>query len=236
MCRANGKSVTCPPQTVGGWLNVAQVQGRIVAAFCSVTGLRQAASVSLLLVSSMSLVGCGEQEEVSVAARPLRVRSERRMYDGAPPVIPHAPLGAACTACHAEHDRVVPGVGIAPANPHAQVEYSGATANCRQCHVFERTDDLFVENAFLGLRHPIRGDRFYEGAPPAIPHRTFMRETCLSCHSGPAARPEIRTTHPERANCKQCHMEQRVRDRQSDAPTELGRGRALESLFPIGRH
>ena len=28
------------------------------------------------------------------------VRADRRLYDGAPPVIPHAVFGAACSSCH----------------------------------------------------------------------------------------------------------------------------------------
>jgi cytochrome c-type protein NapB len=33
-----------------------------------------------------------------------------------------------------------------------------------------------------------------------------MRENCAACHTGPAAREEIRTSHPERTRCRQCHV------------------------------
>ena len=49
-------------------------------------------------------------------------------------------------------------------------------------------------------------------APPVMPHSAFMRENCLACHSGPAAREEIRTPHPERPRCGQCHVQQVTRD------------------------
>ena len=45
-----------------------------------------------------------------------------------------------------------------------------------------------------------------EGSPPVIPHKLFMRENCLSCHAGPSAPKEIRMSHPERVNCRQCHV------------------------------
>jgi cytochrome c-type protein NapB len=42
--------------------------------------------------------------------------------------------------------------------------------------------------------------------PPPIPHDLQFRENCLTCHAGPAAVAELRTRHPERANCRQCHL------------------------------
>lgn len=56
--------------------------------------------------------------------------------------------------------------------------------------------------------------RAYDGAPPAIPHavESLGRQDCLNCHregmdlqgGGMAAR----TPHPERTECRQCHVEQ----------------------------
>ena len=66
---------------------------------------------------------------------------------------------------------------------------------------------MFVANAFVGLRQDLRkGQRLTDYSPPVIPHKTFMRENCTACHTGPAAREEIRTPHPERARCRQCHV------------------------------
>ena len=39
-----------------------------------------------------------------------------------------------------------------------------------------------------------------------IPHDLQLRGNCLACHAGPAAVEEIRTAHPERTNCRQCHL------------------------------
>ncbi len=81
-------------------------------------------------------------------------------------------------------------------------------SRCRQCHIFAATDGSFVGNEFSGLRQDLRrGSRLNSVAPPTIPHKIFMRENCAACHSGPAAREEIRTTHPERTRCLQCHLQ-----------------------------
>jgi nitrate reductase cytochrome c-type subunit len=135
------------------------------------------------------------------------VRAERRAYDGAPPVIPHASFGADCSACHDTQGIAVEGVGFAPASPHEGTNTAGNTLRCRQCHVFHTTDDVFVESQFIALRQDLRaGDRLNPIAPPTIPHRTLMRENCVACHSGAAAREDIRTSHPERTRCRQCHV------------------------------
>lgn len=136
-------------------------------------------------------------------------RAERRLYDGAPPVIPHPPFGAACIACHHREGVAVPDVGFAPPSPHSSQALAGPMQRCQQCHIFQQTDQPYVDNSFAGLRQDLRaGRRLYGGAPPVMPHQVFMRENCAACHSGPAAREEIRTSHPERPNCRQCHVEQ----------------------------
>lgn len=134
------------------------------------------------------------------------VRANRRAYDGAPPVIPHPALGGTCVNCHAAVERIVPGVGIAPPNPHLRTLGMSDGSRCQQCHVFQTTDAEFTKNAFLGLPQNLRdGSRLYAHAPPVLPHALFMREDCASCHIGTTARPEIRCSHPERSNCLQCH-------------------------------
>jgi cytochrome c-type protein NapB len=155
--------------------------------------------------------GCGHSPPVadgpSVTLTSSKVRAARRLYDGAPPVIPLQPLNITCTECHTSTGKEAPPLGFAPANPHADTKGLGAAARCQQCHVFQRGEEVFRESDFAGLaQHFAKADRLYPGAPPVIPHRVFMRENCTSCHSGPAARPEIRCTHPQRANCRQCHV------------------------------
>ena len=135
------------------------------------------------------------------------VRAERRAYDGAPPVIPHAEFGIECMGCHNEQGVEVPDVGFAPPMPHAMTAGLSAISRCRQCHVFQPGEGVFVASTFAGLRQDLRrGDRLHELAPPTIPHQTFMRENCAACHAGPAAREEVRTSHPERVRCRQCHV------------------------------
>ncbi|RPI84070.1 MAG: hypothetical protein EHM42_07820 [Planctomycetaceae bacterium] len=157
-------------------------------------------------------LGCESQSSrKTVPLQPVsaRERALRRAYEGAPPVIPHPPLSGKCATCHTATGSEVPGLGIAPANPHAQTPGMSADARCRQCHVFAQTTDLFQPNAFVGASVTnLHGDRAQPQGPPRIPHDIFMRERCAACHSGPAARPELVCGHTERTNCRQCHLRQ----------------------------
>jgi cytochrome c-type protein NapB len=134
----------------------------------------------------------------------LAERATRRAFAGAPPVVPHpvdARRGdAACTACHG--DGLALGVQAAPRMSHAFM------ASCTQCHVERHASELTpreaIRSGFTRLDEPEGGERAWPGAPPVIPHGTRMRSDCLSCH-GPLGREALRTTHPERASCTQCH-------------------------------
>ncbi len=122
-------------------------------------------------------------------------RASRRIAAYAPPTIPHELYDSPCLDCHSGMEGV-------PAMPHREFP------NCRQCHVPRTTEELFRGNTLVPAREPRIGRRASPGAPPAMPHRRFMRENCLACH-GPQARPDIKKTpHPERAHCVQCHVEQ----------------------------
>jgi hypothetical protein len=150
-----------------------------------------------------------KDETVELTVTPTAARADRRLYDGAPPVIPHKPLNITCTECHTSSGKEVPPLGFAPANPHAATKGVSGTSYCQQCHVFRRAETTFreLETDFAGLRQEfVPSERLYPGAPPVIPHRIFMRENCTSCHSGPVARPEIVCKHTERTNCRQCHV------------------------------
>jgi hypothetical protein len=163
----------------------------------------------LFLMTFAGGAGCDSASTDNPPAAALTssaVRAERRLYDGAPPVIPHAPLNIKCVACHTDTGKDAPPLGLAPANPHAQTAGLSATSHCQQCHVFRKTEQAFAESDFCGLPQQFaKAERLYPGAPPVIPHRVFMRENCTSCHAGPVARQEIRCSHPTRANCRQCH-------------------------------
>lgn len=142
----------------------------------------------------------------------LSSRAANRAFDGAPPTVPHTMderHSHACLACHGE-GLVVPtqvGSGVVPrVAPKMSHELY---MQCSQCHVAsERTTVVFadsppLDSAFVAMR-TAPGDRFFPDAPPTTPHGTFMRGDCVSCH-GPLGDAGLRTTHPERANCLQCH-------------------------------
>ena len=172
----------------------------------------EALLLGALLALSAACTGSGE-ESVSVPGRSgaskttAAVRAERRAYDGAPPVVAHENLGSECAECHDAEGMAIDGLGFAPPSPHATTAGMSAISRCTQCHVFSVTDEVFTANSFAGLRQDLRsGARLNALAPPTLPHKDFMRENCAACHSGPAAREEIRTTHPERVRCTQCHV------------------------------
>ncbi len=164
-------------------------------------------TVLAAFVGVLFCAGCDSSEEV-VQAKPTshRERAGRRMYDGAPPVIPHKPLSGKCVTCHTETGSTRPPLGFAPANPHLKTVGMSEDSRCKQCHVFQETKDTFQDSVFATIAKDIRGSRAYPGAPPTVPHHQFMREDCAACHSREAARPELRCTHPERARCTQCHV------------------------------
>lgn len=130
---------------------------------------------------------------------------DNRAYPGAPPTIPHELLSekgigaSSCLQCHENGGYVEVFKAYAPISPHTDL------VNCRQCHVPVKTDGLFVGSNWKKTSHPDIGGAVLPGSPPPIPHDLQMRENCLTCHAGPAVPKEIRVSHPERANCRQCH-------------------------------
>lgn len=138
---------------------------------------------------------------------------EHRAWDGAPPMIPHpirddGPLE--CLACH--------GAGLVVEDRIAPIPSHERMTNCTQCHVvtdqrfgglptegaLEHAQQVGGLNRFGGFAWPARGTRAWVGAPPTIPHPTEMRTECVSCH-GATGHPGLRTSHPQRAACLQCH-------------------------------
>jgi len=149
----------------------------------------------------------------------LRERAARRALDGAPPVVPH-PIAqdsaASCLACH--------GVGLVVKDKVASKISHAAYTSCTQCHVPAvgpriPTSEIalrepLTENQFAGLNAPLKGTRAWPQAPPTVPHSTLMRSDCNSCH-GPQGLFGLRTPHPNRQACVQCHapgaeMDQRL--------------------------
>lgn len=135
----------------------------------------------------------------------LRARAERRAFDGAPPTIPHAiaQMGPPdCLTCHRTGARIAG--RVAPRMSHQVLE------SCTQCHVVASDPRPVAstppapDNTFVGVPSPTGGERAWPGAPPTIPHATTMRSECSSCH-GTLGQKGMRTTHPQRQSCTQCH-------------------------------
>lgn len=163
------------------------------------------------------LVGCSSStDETPMQPVSAAKRAERRLFPGAPPVIPHPPLSGKCVTCHTPTGSARPPLGLAPANPHTKTPGMSDESRCKQCHVFQTTQDVFVASTFEPLRvGSVHGPKAHSLAPPTIPHQHFMREDCAACHTGLASRPEIRCSHANRARCVQCHVHQLP-----DPPTE----------------
>jgi len=128
-----------------------------------------------------------------------------RAYPGAPPTIPHAIEsghdmgGNSCLQCHQNGGYVEKFDAYAPITPHADY------INCKQCHVPVVTSSSFKPYNWHKIDPPKAKQQALAGSPPIIPHSLAMRNNCLACHAGPSAPEEIRVTHPNRINCRQCH-------------------------------
>jgi nitrate reductase (cytochrome), electron transfer subunit len=174
-------------------------------------------------------MGVGDAPRSGVRARTLAHFRDLRAYPGAPPRIPHALSpdefrSMTCNSCHEDGGYSARFGAYAPVTPHPEFR------NCLQCHT---ADDGVVGVAAAGRltsgeSHDTRAPRpsaadfvaldwkttawpsinrrAMNGSPPAIPHTLELRGNCLACHAGPSTVAEIRTTHPERANCRQCHV------------------------------
>ena len=153
-------------------------------------------------------------------------RESRRAYDGAPPIVPH-PIAqdsaASCLQCHRQATRI--GDVVASASPHP--EYT----RCSQCHVSSKglgsrwnssKDDLHSGNQFQGNHRPKPTEQAYEHSPKTIPHTLHMRQNCISCHGELGTSP-IRTSHPERQSCTQCHV----------PGSQIDKRNFAESPFPL---
>lgn len=139
--------------------------------------------------------------------RSLKTYYNNRAYHGAPPSIPHdvadeRSMGEnSCLKCHQDGGFVTKYNAYTPVTPHPEYE------NCRQCHVPQKTNKLFKGTNFVKIAAPKVGvNKALVSSPPVIPHQIQLRENCLSCHAGPSAPKEIRVSHPERVNCRQCHV------------------------------
>jgi cytochrome c-type protein NapB len=130
--------------------------------------------------------------------RTLAVYYSRRASPGDPPFIPH-PIdasdesGRTCLACHIDGGWVPRFSAYTPVTPHPD------QVPCQACHEPQGAPSKTPRPA------PPRLPAVTPGTPPPIPHSLEMRENCRACHAGPGAVDELRTSHPEREACQQCH-------------------------------
>ncbi len=154
-------------------------------------------------------------------ARPRTLETYRslRAYPGAPPRIPHEvspeqSRATLCNACHAGGGYVPRHGAYTPVTPHPEF------SDCLQCHVPDAgavgvgvgavPADLslvgWAPADWVARDWPELDQRAMPGSPLWIPHELRLRENCLACHAGPGAVEEIRTTHPDRTDCRSCHV------------------------------
>jgi len=160
----------------------------------------------------------------------VAMRAERRAYDGAPPMIPHAINShsvKSCVACHGKETNLVIAEKRVPVMSHMSLQ------NCTQCHapmdglrfVKEENKATLAElSKFRGEASAGKGSTAYHGAPPTMPHKLSMRQNCMACHDTGRANA-IQTSHPERKNCLQCHALDSRNDNSESSPSlsELSR-------------
>ncbi len=184
----------------------AELEVTTVPQWGMIEDIKAAKGMYLGLKSSINETGQAHFVDDTVRQRTLESFYSLRAYSGAPPRIPHPIVmsktltGDSCLGCHENGGYTPKFQAYAPIVPHPE------KLNCRQCHNPGNENSLYRATAWT--KNPgKRGRAHLPGSPLVIPHSLQMRENCLSCHSGPAAVVEIRTTHPERINCMQCHVE-----------------------------
>ena len=152
-----------------------------------------------------------------------------RAYPGAPPRIPHGLTpdefqAAACNTCHERGGFSQRFGAYVPITPHPEMgaclqchvgdgelmaislPTTDPSTRCRQCHAPGARRRAEATLDWRSLSWPQLTRDTSSGEPPPIPHTLELRGNCLACHAGPAGVAEIRTAHPERANCRQCHV------------------------------
>ena len=161
--------------------------------------------------------------------RTLKTFHSLRAYPGAPPRIPHGLTPtefqtSACKTCHERGGYAERFGAYVPVTPHPEMgaclqchvgdaklmavalPNTDPNARCRQCHALGATRWTDSTVNWTPMAWPRLTTNARGRNPPPIPHELQLRGNCLACHSGPAGVAEIQTPHPERANCRQCHV------------------------------
>lgn len=160
-----------------------------------------------------TLKGPMPEKPQSSTAKPRSMKQfqSRRAYPGAPPVIPHPAEDESsensqnCLSCHRTGAYVSSFERFAPTCPHP--EY----ASCRQCHVAVISTQKFRSTDWQKIPYPSINQEKILGGPPPIPHHLRERENCVACHGSNSSIEAIRTSHPERVHCQQCHVATKVK-------------------------
>jgi cytochrome c-type protein NapB len=170
----------------------------------------------------------GDEREGHV--RSMEMYRRLRAYPGAPPRVPHGLTveefrEQSCNVCHERGGWVARFGTYAPVSPHPEASAclqchlmrdelvgrprpeSEDAVVCVQCHVDpDARPATFADVDWPASAWPSIDLPGPEGGPTLIPHSVEARADCLACHSGPAAVVGLRTDHPERVNCRQCHV------------------------------
>ena len=181
---------------------------------------------------SMMAIAAAARREREAHPRDLETFRYLRAYPGAPPRIPHELTPeefrtSACKTCHERGGYSLRFHAYVPLTPHPgdgeclqchvgadelmaiPLLSPDSSRRCHQCHGPGGRPHAFKED--LPRWQPAPWPRVVSdtqpGTPPAVlPHDLQGRGNCLACHAGPGAVAEIRTRHPERADCRQCHV------------------------------
>ncbi len=151
------------------------------------------------LYLALVLTSCDRVQKANADILPL---ADNLAYSGAPPVTKHEirELGRGeCLSCHLHGDAKELGKKKAPKTPHPEL------VRCEQCHVEEITAGVFITSTFEGHTY-VMGLKPYKEAPALIPHPLTLRENCIGCHGLAENEERLRTDHPERVRCVQCHL------------------------------
>ena len=191
------------------------------------------ASEAQVFRTSPGMLGIKPEARRERAAHPRNLKTfwYLRAYSGAPPRIPHGLTPTefrtgACKTCHERGGYSRRFAAYVPVTPHPERGLclqchvgedavtgilrpsSDPNSRCPQCHGSGGSPRAYADTT-LDWRtavwpRPTR--RTPDRSPPSVPHDLLSRGNCLPCHAGPAAVAEIRTAHPERADCRQCHV------------------------------
>jgi len=171
------------------------------------------------------------QGDSSAHVRSLDMYRRLRAYPGAPPRVPHGLTGEeyrglGCMVCHLRGGWVARFSAYAPVTPHPEqssclqchvpqdglvgrpLPSRGDSIACLQCHIDpDAPPEIFVELDWETVPWPETDLQAMPESPNRIPHSFQTRNNCLACHAGPGAVVDLRTDHPERVNCRQCHVQ-----------------------------